>query len=41
MKKIIVEVIDEIGYTLSFDDKISNYEKASKDLDYNKFLVKN
>jgi 3-isopropylmalate/(R)-2-methylmalate dehydratase small subunit len=40
-KKMLVEGIDEIGYTLSFDDKISNYEKASKDADYNKFMVKN
>lgn len=40
-KKMLVEGIDEIGYTLSFDDQISNYEKASKDADYNNFMVKN
>jgi len=36
-----LEGIDEIGYTLSFDDKILNYEKASKVADYDKFSVKN
>ena len=40
-KKILLEGIDEIGYTLTFDDQISNYEKASKIADYNNFLVKN
>jgi 3-isopropylmalate/(R)-2-methylmalate dehydratase small subunit len=40
-KKMLVEGVDEIGYTLSFDDQISNYEKASKVADYNKFMVKN
>ena len=40
-KKILLEGIDEIGYTLSFSDQILNYEKASKVADYNKFLVKN
>jgi len=40
-KKMLVEGIDEIGYTLSFDDKILNYEKASKIADYNKFMVNN
>jgi len=39
-KKMLLEGIDEIGYTLSFDDQISNYEKASKVADYNKFMVK-
>ena len=39
-KKMLLEGIDEIGYTLTFDDRISNYEKASKIADYNKFLVK-
>ena len=40
-KKILLEGIDEIGYTLSFSDQILNYEKAFKVADYNKFLVKN
>ena len=40
-KKMLVEGIDEIGYTLSLNDEILNYEKASKVVDYNKFLVKN
>jgi 3-isopropylmalate/(R)-2-methylmalate dehydratase small subunit len=40
-KKMLAEGIDEIGYTLSFNDEILNYEKASKVVDYNKFLVKN
>jgi len=40
-KKMLLEGIDEIGYTLSFDDKILNYEKASKVADYDKFSVKN
>jgi len=40
-KKMLLEGIDEIGYTLSFDDKILNYEKASKIADYDKFSVKN
>ncbi|HJR85368.1 MAG TPA: 3-isopropylmalate dehydratase small subunit [Nitrososphaeraceae archaeon] len=40
-KKMLLEGIDEIGYTLSFNDEILNYEKASKVVDYNKFLVKN
>ena len=40
-KKMLLEGIDEIGYTLTFDDQISNYEKASKIADYNKFLVEN
>jgi 3-isopropylmalate/(R)-2-methylmalate dehydratase small subunit len=38
-KKMLMEGIDEIGYTLSFDDQILNYEKASKIADYNKFMV--
>jgi 3-isopropylmalate/(R)-2-methylmalate dehydratase small subunit len=38
-KKMLLEGIDEIGYTLSFSDQILNYEKASKAADYNKFLV--
>lgn len=40
-KKMLLEGIDEIGYTLSFSDQILNYEKASKVADYNKFLVRN
>ncbi|HYY86826.1 MAG TPA: 3-isopropylmalate dehydratase small subunit [Nitrososphaeraceae archaeon] len=40
-KKMLVEGIDEIGYTLSFDDKIVNYEKGSKIADYNKFMINN
>jgi len=40
-KKMLLEGIDEIGYTLSFDDKILNYEKASKVAYYDKFSVKN
>lgn len=40
-KKMLLGGIDEIGYTLSFNDEILNYEKASKVVDYNKFLVKN
>jgi 3-isopropylmalate/(R)-2-methylmalate dehydratase small subunit len=40
-KKMLLEGIDEIGYTLSFNDEILNYEKASKVVDYNKFLAKN
>ena len=40
-KKMLLEGIDEIGYTLSFSDQILNYEKASKAADYNKFMVKN
>jgi 3-isopropylmalate/(R)-2-methylmalate dehydratase small subunit len=40
-KKMLLEGIDEIGYTLSFGDQILKYEKASKVADYNKFLVKN
>ncbi|MDP9210451.1 MAG: 3-isopropylmalate dehydratase small subunit, partial [Thermoproteota archaeon] len=39
-KKMLLEGIDEIGYTLSFSGQILNYEKASKVADYNKFLVK-
>lgn len=39
-KKILLEGIDEIGYTLSFSDQILNYEKAFKVADYNKFLVR-
>ena len=38
-KKMLLEGIDEIGYTLSLSDQILNYEKASKVADYNKYLV--
>jgi len=38
-KKMLVEGVDEIGYTLSFDDQILNYEKAPRIADYNKFMV--
>lgn len=40
-KKMLLGGIDEIAYTLSFNDQILNYEKASKVVDYNKFLVEN
>ena len=38
-KKTLLEGMDEIGFTLRFDDRILNYEKASKIVDYNKYLV--
>ena len=38
-KKMLLEGMDEIGFTLRFDDRILNYEKASKKVDYNKYLV--
>jgi 3-isopropylmalate/(R)-2-methylmalate dehydratase small subunit len=38
-KKILLEGIDEIDLTLGFNDRILNYEKASKIVDYNKYLV--
>lgn len=38
-KKMLLEGMDEIGFTLRFDDRILNYEKASKIVDYNKHLV--
>lgn len=38
-KKMLLEGIDEIGFTLRFNDRILNYEKASKIVDYNKYLV--
>lgn len=38
-KKMLLEGIDEIGFTLSLNDQISHYEKASKVADYNKYLV--
>ena len=38
-KKTLLEGMDEISYTLSFNDRILKYEKASKIADYNKYLV--
>jgi 3-isopropylmalate/(R)-2-methylmalate dehydratase small subunit len=38
-KKMLLEGMDEIGFTLRFNDRILNYEKASKIVDYNKYLV--
>ena len=38
-KKMLLEGMDEISYTLSFNDRILKYEKASKIADYNKYLV--
>lgn len=38
-KKMLLEGMDEIGFTLRFDDRILSYEKASKIVDYNKYLV--
>jgi 3-isopropylmalate/(R)-2-methylmalate dehydratase small subunit len=38
-KKMLLEGMDEISYTVSFNDRILNYEKASKIPDYNKYLV--
>lgn len=38
-KKVLLEGMDEIGFTLRFNDRILNYEKASKIADYNKYLV--
>lgn len=38
-KKMLLEGIDEIAFTLRFNDRILNYEKASKVADYNKYLV--
>jgi hypothetical protein len=31
--------MDEISYTLSFNDQILNYENGNKIPDYNKYLV--
>lgn len=36
---MLLEGIDEIGYTLGFEDQILNYEKSFKAADYNKYLV--
>lgn len=38
-KKMLLEGMDEIGFTMRFNDRILNYEKASKIADYNKYLV--
>jgi len=38
-KKMLLEGIDEIGYTLGLEDQILNYERASRIADYNKYLV--
>ena len=38
-KKMLLEGIDEIGFTLSLNDQILDYEKASRVVDYNKYLV--
>ncbi len=38
-KKMLLEGMDEISYTLGFNDQILNYEKDSKIADYNKYLV--
>jgi len=34
-----LEGIDEISFTLSLNDQILDYEKASRVADYNKYLV--
>jgi 3-isopropylmalate/(R)-2-methylmalate dehydratase small subunit len=38
-KKMLLEGMDEISFTLRFNDRILNYEKGSKIVDYNKYLV--
>jgi len=38
-KKMLLEGMDEISFTLRFNDRILNYEKASKIADYNKYLL--
>lgn len=38
-KKMLLEGMDEIGFTMRFNDRILNYEKASKIVDYNKYLA--
>ncbi len=38
-KKMLLEGMDEISFTLRFNDRILNYEKGSKIADYNKYLV--
>jgi 3-isopropylmalate/(R)-2-methylmalate dehydratase small subunit len=38
-KKMLLEGMDEISYTLGFNDQILNYEKGYKTADYNDYLV--
>jgi 3-isopropylmalate/(R)-2-methylmalate dehydratase small subunit len=38
-KKMLLEGMDEISYTLSFNDQILNYENGYKITDYNKYLI--
>ena len=38
-KKMLLEGMDEISFTLRFNDRILNYEKGLKIADYNKYLV--
>jgi 3-isopropylmalate/(R)-2-methylmalate dehydratase small subunit len=38
-KKMLVGGIDEISFTLHFNDQILNYEKSSKIAEYNKYLI--
>ena len=38
-KKMLLEGIDEISFTLSLNDQILDYEKASRVADYNKYLI--
>ncbi|MDW0148489.1 MAG: 3-isopropylmalate dehydratase small subunit [Nitrososphaeraceae archaeon] len=38
-KKMLLEGIDEISFTLSLNDQILDYEKASRVADYNKYLL--
>jgi 3-isopropylmalate/(R)-2-methylmalate dehydratase small subunit len=38
-KKMLLEGMDEISYTLSFNDQILNYENGYKIADYNKYLI--
>ena len=38
-KKMLLEGMDEISHTLSFNDQILNYENGYKIADYNKHLI--
>jgi 3-isopropylmalate/(R)-2-methylmalate dehydratase small subunit len=38
-KKMLLEGMDEISYTLSLNDQILNYENGYKIADYNKHLI--
>ena len=38
-KKMLLEGIDEISFTLSLNDQILDYEEDSRVADYNKYLV--